>query len=398
MGRNMPPLPYDFKDHVEINVNFMYFFGIMRPKLDTKLENFLHNVRVAVLSGFMFGGIMSAELANLYYSFGDLEQLMRALFLTLSNLVSIAKFHAVWRNQRRILDLIDAMNVAALRPRSGRQLAALGRYARLGKALTLGCAGAVTATCAFWAVYPFTDDDGPFLPIPAYVPFDVRNSTFRFALVYSFEIVATAVGGQMDLAADCLMAVLLMTFCAQLNVLNDSLVNLQPMETNRTKSLVKNMNEKLVHCIRQHRLIIEFTETWSGMFTYAIFSQFVVSVFVICATFFEMTQVPASSIRFFSMALYQMCMFLEIYPICYYGNEVIKESDKLTDSAYHCDWSECPLEFQKNLVFFMTRSQRPIKLYAGNFFALSLETFIKILKSSWSFVAVLIQVNNDKID
>nr|QNH68037.1 odorant receptor 11 [Apriona germarii] len=201
------------------------------------------------------------------------------------------------------------------------------------------------------------------------------------------------------------MSGLIMVVCAQLHILNDSLLNMREQAEaelrnagvkvyrRMTKELQDKMNEKLVECVIHHQCIMEFAKELTFLFTTSILGQFIVSVVIICITLFEITLVPVMSIKFFSMILYQFCMLLEIFLLCYYGNEVIRESTELTKCAFCSDWTDCSWEFKRNLLFFMTSSQTALKLYAGGFFTLSLETFVKILKSSWSYFAVLNSVH-----
>ncbi|XP_056644738.1 uncharacterized protein LOC130450387 [Diorhabda sublineata] len=491
-----------------------------RSNICSSIDNYSRTPtnRIQKLLCFFFGGIVIAELANLYLSIGDLHEMMKALFLTLTNLVSIGKFYVICKNQKHLLCLADKINREEFQPKSLKQAKCLKKYISLSKIISFSLYTGCTLTCGFWSIYPYTEEDGPFLPIAAYVPFNTSNSRV-FGLVYAYEIIATLIGGYTDLSVDALMASLIIVICAQLHILNDSLINLNQMarkelERKRSTWIISSkrediINQKLIECIEHHRAIIDFADNVTGLFTMCMFWQFVVSGFVFCATFFEMTmtntglkqrdplstkllsivlewivreiglnrawtlktkttqflayafdvlnlsisendlksicraliesaktvklrfkedkskfmvlttpqkkrgmiilptqlndekamnlkkfKVPVISVRFFSMVLYQYCMLLEIFPICYFGNEVIVESDRLTNSAYHSDWTNYSFQVRKNLIFFMTRSQRLLKLYAGGFFTMSLDTFIKILKSSWSFVAVLIQIQN----
>jgi hypothetical protein len=56
-------------------------------------------------------------------------------------------------------------------------------------------------------------------------------------------------------------------------------------------------------------------------------------------------------------------------------------SEKLTESAYRCEWIDAPKEFKQNLLVFMTRTQFPLKLYAGGYFTLSLTTYMAVCVS-----------------
>lgn len=130
---------------------------------------------------------------------------MNALFLTLTNLVSIYKYYVICKNQKKLLILTEKINRKEFQPQSLAQFESLKKYVKLSKMISFLLYAGCTATCSFWAVYPYTDENGPFLSIAAYIPFETKNSTL-FGYVYAYEIVATAIGGYTDLSADCLMA------------------------------------------------------------------------------------------------------------------------------------------------------------------------------------------------
>ncbi|KAG5896320.1 hypothetical protein JTB14_030524 [Gonioctena quinquepunctata] len=148
-----------------------------------------------------------------------------------------------------------------------------------------------------------------------------------------------------------------MVICAQMKILNDSLVNMRQFATREMRigrhcrnidgrimpELQNIMNKKLVEFVIHHRCILDFADEVTHIFTTSILGQFAVSAIIICTTLFEMSL-----------------------------------SSKLTTCAYHSDWRDCSQEFKRNLLFFMIRSQRALKLYAGGFFTLSLDTFVKV--------------------
>ncbi|CAG9830373.1 unnamed protein product [Diabrotica balteata] len=134
--------------------------------------------------------------------------------------------------------------------------------------MSIGLYAGCTMTCSFWGVYPYTDENGPFLPIAAYIPINTTDST-TFGFVYAYEIIATLIGGYTDLSSDCLIASLIMVVCGQLNILNDSLVNITKMANQELKEMrccnfrhmhkkQELVNQKLKECVDHHKAILEF--------------------------------------------------------------------------------------------------------------------------------------------
>ncbi|GBO99179.1 Odorant receptor 94b [Eumeta japonica] len=90
-------------------------------------------------------------------------------------------------------------------------------------------------------------------------------------------------------------------------------------------------------------------------------------------------QVRPTTMEFASLVLFLICMLLELFLFCYYGNEVKVESELLTQSVFAASWPETPHAFRKALVVVMERFKRPLKPVAGLIIPLSLETFVKVL-------------------
>ncbi|XP_047001591.1 odorant receptor Or2-like [Schistocerca americana] len=80
-----------------------------------------------------------------------------------------------------------------------------------------------------------------------------------------------------------------------------------------------------------------------------------------------------------------------LFVYCWYGDDLISESEKVAFSAYDAVTSlqECPTSTKRSLLLLMLRAQRPLRITAGGFFSLSRESFISVLNVSYSFFTVL---------
>lgn len=63
------------------------------------------------------------------------------------------------------------------------------------------------------------------------------------------------------------------------------------------------------------------------------------------------------------------------FVICFWGEMVTKESEDIAISAYNANFIGADVRFQKALAFIIRRSQKPLRLRAGNFIETSLVTF-----------------------
>lgn len=86
-------------------------------------------------------------------------------------------------------------------------------------------------------------------------------------------------------------------------------------------------------------------------------------------------------------------MIVQILLPCYFGNEMIIASEKLSTSLFHSDWMNESREFRMAMKIFMENAKIPIKLSAVGIFQLSLDNFLKIINSAYSLYAVLKNVD-----
>ncbi|XP_018575345.1 odorant receptor 4-like [Anoplophora glabripennis] len=156
-------------------------------------------------------------------------------------------------------------------------------------------------------------------------------------------------------------------------------------------SLRKIPKEKYVlnKYVEHHWKILSFAKDTETLFSQIYFGQFINSTLAYCMTLFLLTLVDRTSFEFFYLVFYQTSMFCLLLVPCWFSSEITTKSKNIPIAAYECFWTDKPNYFKKDLLFFIHMSQEPIKLYAIGFFHISVEIFVKILRLSLSYFAVL---------
>ncbi|XP_017785451.1 PREDICTED: odorant receptor Or1-like [Nicrophorus vespilloides] len=393
----------DFRENLMLgsavapNFFVMHLLGIWPTKTSTRL----YKTYAVIITSFVFFLYIISELVNIVISFGDLELITQASFLFLTHMAQLVKLYFFGRYRNRIQSLTDSLERRVFQPRNGRQLVMVKRSMRRATVTYYVLISMSIATCSLWAVFPMIEvgENGMELPLSAYYPFST-DLTIVFNVIFAYQILSTAINAATNVSMDTTTSGFMSLVCGQLDILNDSLIHVkdfaeEQISSDRSISLDAAMEENLVHCVDHHRNILQMTEEIGTLFGITTLSQFAAGAIIICITMFELTLVSLFSIKFVSMVLYQGCILVEILVYCWFGNEIILRSSKIANSAYHSDWTDSPTSYKRKLLLIMTRSRVPIKLYAGNFFTLSLETFMTILRTSWSYFAVLNRVHQD---
>nr|AZO93095.1 putative odorant receptor OR53a [Cydia pomonella] len=146
--------------------------------------------------------------------------------------------------------------------------------------------------------------------------------------------------------------------------------------------------EETVSCVEYHLKIIWFVDELTDIFGGAAFGQFLLAAPLICLSMFIiMTSSDVTEIV--TRILYFGCLSGQLFIYCFCGNLIKTQSDLVATAAYKSHWTSTSVRTQKALHLLIIRGQKTMSVVAGNLFELSLVTFGALLKSSYSFFAVL---------
>ncbi|XP_022909848.1 odorant receptor 4-like [Onthophagus taurus] len=148
-------------------------------------------------------------------------------------------------------------------------------------------------------------------------------------------------------------------------------------------------------CVNHHQQIIELANGTEETFNYLMLIQFGGSLLLICFQLFQLSVSEISSFDSISMIVYLVLAMYQVFIFCWHGNEIFLISDSLPQMVYESNWLVTSLSTRKSLAIMMTRAYRPIKLTAGKFAFLSLETFVTIIRGAGSYFMVLRNMNEE---
>ncbi|RZB40789.1 7tm 6 domain containing protein [Asbolus verrucosus] len=245
----------------------------------------------------------------------------------------------------------------------------------------------------FWSTYPIFDNSVKKyrLPFLAWYPYNTKISPY-YEITYVYQVFGIIFLATTAVSVDNLIAALNVYIGAQFDILCDDVLHLYDV-TNE----ITNFSEKLIKCVMHHQLILEFAKNSNCFFNWIVLGQFFISGITIGITMFQLTtQVVPLTSEFFSLVSFIMAIIVEIFMYCWFGNEVELKSRNILYAAFKSNWIDTSKEVKKNMIFFILRCQRPLKMSALNLFYLSLDTFMKILRASWSYFALLYQVGSRK--
>ncbi|XP_071572221.1 odorant receptor 2a-like [Temnothorax nylanderi] len=215
------------------------------------------------------------------------------------------------------------------------------------------------------------------LPYRAWFPFDY-SSTFLFSLMFTYQMIGLAIIVVVGVGCDTFICGLLVHICCQIEI-----------STHRLRRITSHSNV-LRDCVRHHYDIYRLASIVNERFRLTIAIQFIISTLGVCFCLYQLS-IATTKARHIEMACYMTPYLIQIFFYCWYGNELKTKSQQMSDNIYEMEWLTLDKNRQKSLMIIMRRSTVPIQITCAYIVPMNLETFISILKMSYSIYNLLIQ-------
>ncbi|RZC36253.1 7tm 6 domain containing protein [Asbolus verrucosus] len=381
---------FDWTVTIRPNMFILKLVGLWPEGNESYKFNLYTFYAIFCITIFVYGHNFTQAL-NILFVINDLEAVIGTIYISLTLSLAVIKTYYIIRNMKTLKQLMIIINSDIFQPKSEKQKklvkSNLSEWKRFYVIFMTNCWNAVL----LFSTFPILDKSVKEyrLPFMAWYPYNTKVSP-SYEITYVYQCISLLFIATTNINIDTLIAALNMYIGAQCDILCDDLQNLQNDDPS------SDIDEGLMKCITHHKKIMKFTSDSNKFFNWIVFVQFFASAVSIALSLFQLTVVTPFSNEFYTYAMYGVAVIVEIFIYCWFGNEVELKSKKIPYAIFESDWTDASLTVKKKMVFFTMKCQTPIKLSALNLFYLSIENFITILRTSWSYFAVLRQVNSGK--
>ncbi|XP_018564120.1 odorant receptor 85b-like [Anoplophora glabripennis] len=368
---------YDLRNAFKIERKLLLLCGIYpnEGRINKKLYNlsaFCH-ISFSLLITLSMVIFLAMNMKNIL-------SVVEALLFLATQMAFLCKLFNVLNKKHKLLEIEDILANPAFYgyPKEKRHL--IEDSVRFTKIFGMCYRSICTVVSITYAIFPLMDDDEWALPLSGWNPIQI-DTKFKYWTIFTFQWVSYYMSVYINSGIDILIYILITVVTSQFEILKDNLTNIRYETDTAKRDFAKN--------VVLHYGILKLVRVIEDTFSYATFFQFFSSVVVICFTGFEMMIVPPNSIQFISMCTYFNAMIFQVAMYCWFGHSIIASSDKINDAIYMSNWYEADLSLKKSIMIFMEKCKKPVVLTAGKIFPLSLVTFTSIMRSSYSYLAVL---------
>ncbi|XP_044270012.1 odorant receptor Or1-like [Tribolium madens] len=344
-----------------------------------------------IVTVFVMGIFDLTRVMNIFFVYTDLKVLTATIYLTVTDITVLIKTCLFISNVKTLKRLTVIINCDLFQPKTDHQKQLVQSGLTAWKISYVSFWSLVFCSLLMWTVSPIiqaTPGRKP-LPLPAWYPYNTEITPL-YEITYVCQVISMWFLATANMNMDSLIAALMMYVGAQCDILCDDLKKLDKLS--KIQEERNKFNRGLVDRIEHHKEILHFAHDCNASYNFIILAQFFTSSLAIALSMFQLTLVAPLSTESNTLLFYLGATTSEIFLYCWFGNEVDIKSSKIPYSAFESDWTGAPIEAKKNLLIFILRTQKPIRMSAINLFSLSLATFTTILRTSWSYFAVLRQI------
>ncbi|XP_051156145.1 uncharacterized protein LOC127278454 [Leptopilina boulardi] len=423
-------LVYRPEDAFGMNLVIFKFFGLWPSVIKNRTLRFFYTIYGYSVQLFYVLGILPTQFINIYLMRNDLEKLIDSFFFTLTCVGYITKLIVFLLRRKEIDNFFTRLHQPIFAPKRKEDLTVLKDFILSARVSTLIYVSLTVLTVGSWILFPLIEGkEDKVLLFAAWYPY---NATVEpaYGYTYALQTILLLTTASMNSQIDMLTANLYVLMVAQLELLkqdfrelativqknnnidqnyqfsqitkfinedvhfdkqeimeNTEIYNDEKIEKFQTKSikdsnysdeekLDKILNDRVIKCTQRYQAIVKFVNDVTDLFQIGVVAQICASSIIICATSYEMTSISPTTLQFYVVLQYQLCMLFQIFIYLYRGNDITVKTTELKDAVYECAWMSIPnSKFRKSLCIIMSPLQVPMKLSVGKFFVLSVDTF-----------------------
>ncbi|PSN30185.1 Odorant receptor 52 [Blattella germanica] len=243
------------------------------------------------------------------------------------------------------------------------------------------------------------------LPIDVWLPYSLKK-TFVFQLTYTLLLIGCQVEAFNYISTDALFITLILYISGQFELLCDSLrsmpknleIRLAKIYTKvpecndlRFDVLQREAEMYIRECAVHHQHLIRESRRVESLWRRVFFAQFLIESLWICLMRFRaMTMENRTDILM--MILMLVCILMQMSLYCSFGSQLLTQSENVSNAVYSTDWYNQSENFKLTARMIIMRAQKPVRISAGLFGTISMPLLTKILRSSYSYLTLLLNL------
>ncbi|GAB0092369.1 hypothetical protein DMENIID0001_073590 [Sergentomyia squamirostris] len=145
-------------------------------------------------------------------------------------------------------------------------------------------------------------------------------------------------------------------------------------------------------CVEFHSKILRWIDEATSYISGIIAFEFAGCIFSFCTQAFQAT-INITSPEFLNSVVFFIAEGMELFLFAAFGERITTESAAVAEAVYIANWWRFPPKHRKYFQLMILRAQKPCYVRALNWLNCSLESYMNVLKASFSMMALLQNIN-----
>ncbi|XP_023309827.1 odorant receptor Or2-like [Anoplophora glabripennis] len=228
------------------------------------------------------------------------------------------------------------------------------------------------------------------LPLSTWYPFDQQK---HYVLTYLWEEMDVFMATTFIGCSDIFAFSLIIFGVGQIKILKLILSNFQEFAMNIKDQLHCSQEEAsyitLRECILKHQEIIEYINEYNLIMKNIMVLDFLLSSVELASGVLTLlvTEMTLPNTIYSSQLAFSL--FLRVLVYYWYANEIMVHGSEIGMALCNSNWYEESERVQKMMVIMLMRCNRELYLEIGPFAAMTLRTFLGVLKATYSYITVI---------
>ncbi|XP_043484607.1 odorant receptor 49b-like [Leptopilina heterotoma] len=232
------------------------------------------------------------------------------------------------------------------------------------------------------------------LPYKASFPYDY-NRKWPFYLTYIYQTLFVFMACLVTVGFETFFMTMIIQICSQLDIIFYRLQSLPLMFTANTKTVIFSRKEAKIikKCVMQHNYVYRFCGKLNSIFGAVLGFQLFGSILNICTLIYSVSTKNVINDRTVIQSMALASVLFQLFLYCHFGHEVMVKSLKVADVMNMMDWTVLTKSTQQHLLLISIRASRPIIIMSGSIIPVTYDTFLSILKTSYTAYNLLKTIN-----
>ncbi|XP_043488575.1 odorant receptor Or2-like [Polistes fuscatus] len=388
----------DIELTVHVSRSVLQLIGIW-PHRREKGESISKEIRLKLLRIFCHSLACFVLIPGLLYTFlkeKDPRRRLKAIGPLCNCSMAVLKYTIFLFSRKKLEDCMirleqDWKHVVTLNDRR-----TMLEKARIGRSIAILCVAFVyTSGFSYRLIVPLTRGTvvnannitiRPLAYACYFVFFDPQKSP-AYEIIFTLQTIAGFVTYSTTSGACSLAALYVLHACGQLEILIRRLEEL----VEDSKTSIVSLDEKLAALVKHHINVRGFLENIEDAMQQICLVEVVGCTLILCLLgyYIIIEWENNDAIAILTYAILLLTFTFNIFIYCFIGELLTDQATKVARTSCTLEWFHLPEKTARCLILIMAMSSRPIKITAGKFLDLSLNSFGSVVRTSVAYLNML---------